>query len=117
VLVVEDHPDVAQSLGMLLELLGYQVAIAQSAEAALEICAERCPRVALVDIGLPDMDGLELARRLRQRYPDRARLSLVALTGYGHDEAKVRALEAGFDQHLAKPVDRRTLETVLDQAL
>jgi CheY-like chemotaxis protein len=69
--------------------------------------------LALLDIQRPDMDGLDLAHRLRERVPDTNRLLLVAVTGYGHDEARERSFAAGFDQHLAKPVDLRTLQGLL----
>jgi CheY-like chemotaxis protein len=114
VLVVDDNPDVARALALLLEVLDYRVETAATGAQALELAARFEPRVALVDIGLPDMDGLALARRLRAQYPDRGRLYLVAVTGYGHDEARQRSLESGFDEHLAKPVDRRTLEALLE---
>jgi PAS domain S-box-containing protein len=113
VLVVDDTPDVASAMAMLLELLGYRVEIALSGAEALDKVAEWHPRVALVDIGLPDMDGLELARRLRERFPSTEDLLLVAVTGFGHDEARARSLAAGFDQHLAKPVDLDTLQGLL----
>jgi CheY-like chemotaxis protein len=113
VLVVDDNPDVAWALALLLEVLGHRVQTAGSGAEALALIERACPRVALLDIGLPDMDGLELARRLRERCPDRERLFLVAVSGYGHDEARARSLAAGFDRHLAKPVDRRTLEALL----
>jgi PAS domain S-box-containing protein len=113
VLVVDDHADVAGALAMLLEVLGHQVETAASGAEALEIVERECPRVALLDIALPDMDGLELARRIRERCPNRDQPLLVAVTGYGHDEARARSLAAGFDQHLAKPVDRRTLQALL----
>jgi PAS domain S-box-containing protein len=113
VLVVDDNPDVAGALSMLLEVLGHQVQTAGSGAEALALVERECPRVALLDIGLPDMDGLELARRLRARCPDRERLLLVAVSGYGHDEARARSLATGFDEHLPKPVDRRTLQALL----
>ena len=115
VLVVEDNADVAAALSMLLAVLGYQVQTAADAAQALELTAESCPRVALLDIGLPEMDGLELARRLRARYPDKDRLLLVALTGYGHAEARERSFAAGFDEHLAKPVDLATLKALFER--
>ena len=113
VLVVDDNADVAEALAMLLEVLGNQVRTAASGAEALELAERECPRVALLDIGLPDMDGLELAQRLRERYPDRDRLLLVAVSGYGHAEARARSLAAGFDRHLSKPVDRQTLQALL----
>jgi CheY-like chemotaxis protein len=115
VLVVDDNADVADALALLLEVLGYRVETAATGGQALEVAARFAPRVALVDIGLPDMDGLALARRLRIQFPDRDRLLLVAVTGYGHEEARQRSLEAGFDDHLPKPVDRRTLQALLNR--
>lgn len=114
VLVVDDNEDVVQAMALLLEVLGYAVETASSGEQALDLVERLPPRVALVDIGLPDMDGLTLARRLRARYPGRDQLLLVAVTGYGHDEARQRSLAAGFDEHLAKPVSRRTLQALLE---
>jgi CheY-like chemotaxis protein len=114
VLVVDDNADVADALSMLLAVLGCRVESASCGAEALAMTTETCPRVALVDIGLPDMDGLELARRLRARYPTKDRLLLVAVTGYGHDEARERSHAAGFDQHLAKPVELQTLQNLLE---
>ena len=114
--MVDDNPDVARSLTLLLQVLGYQVRTAYSGEQALALSARHRPRLALIDIGLPDMDGLELAGRLRRRHGD-APLMLVAVTGYGHDEARARSLGAGFDDHLAKPIDRRDLEDVLGRVV
>ncbi len=113
ILVVDDNADVAEALAMLLELLGYTVETAASGLEALEIVERQCPRVALLDIGMPGMDGLELARRLRERVPEPERLWLVAVTGLGHEEARVRSLAAGFDEHLVKPLDRQTLLALL----
>jgi CheY-like chemotaxis protein len=114
VLVVDDNADVAGALAMLLEILGNRVEIAHSGAEALTLLEHFHPRLALLDIGLPDIDGLELARRLRERVPDPNRLLLVAVTGYGHEEARDRSFAAGFDQHLAKPVDLRTLQGLLE---
>lgn len=113
ILVVDDNADVAGALAMLLVVLGYQVQTAASGAEALAVAQWQRPRVALVDIGLPDMDGLELAGRLRELVPERDRLTLVAVTGYGHDEARQRSFAAGFDEHLAKPVNRETLQALL----
>jgi PAS domain S-box-containing protein len=111
VLVVEDNADVAEAMIMLLRTLGHRAEAASSGPQALELAPRLHPHLALVDIGLPGMDGLEVARRLRKA--PNAGLRLVALTGFGHQRARDRSLAAGFDEHLAKPVDRVTLEAVL----
>jgi PAS domain S-box-containing protein len=104
VLVVEDDPVVAESMVVFLELEGYRVRSAAAAEAALELIDEFQPQVALIDIGLPGQDGYALAARIRQR-ADCANLILLAVSGYGHAEAVQRSQQAGFDQHLVKPVE------------
>jgi signal transduction histidine kinase/ActR/RegA family two-component response regulator len=104
VLVVEDNPDTAESLTMLLELLGHRVRTAYDGVAALDAALANVPDVMLVDIGLPGMDGYEVARRVR-RDPDLKQVVLVALTGYGREEDKQEAMAAGFDYHLVKPVN------------
>jgi signal transduction histidine kinase/ActR/RegA family two-component response regulator len=110
VLVVEDDADALEALRGVLEAAGHRVATADNGPAAVEVAAFMRPEVAFVDIGLPEMDGLEVARRVR-RQPYGKRLHLVALTGYGQAEDRRRAREAGFDAHLVKPV---APETVLD---
>jgi PAS domain S-box-containing protein len=117
ILVVDDNDDVAAAMAMLLQALGHQVQTAPSGERALSLAAQWRPRVALIDIGLPDMDGMELGGHLRALQPDREELLLVAVTGYGHEEARRRSLAAGFDQHLAKPVDQSTLLGLLADVL
>lgn len=104
VLVVEDNPDIAESLTMLLELLGHRVRAAYDGVAALDAARADVPDVMLVDIGLPGMDGYEIARRVR-RDPNLKQVVLVALTGYGREEDKQEAMAAGFDYHLVKPVN------------
>jgi two-component system CheB/CheR fusion protein len=104
VLVVEDNADTAESLTMLLELLGHRVRAAYDGVAALDAARANVPDVMLVDIGLPGMDGYEVARRVR-RDPDLKQVVLVALTGYGREEDKQEAMAAGFDYHLVKPVN------------
>ena len=113
VLLVEDNADVAEAMSILLNALGWPTRIAGSGAEALALTGDWCPRLALLDVGLPDMDGTELARRLRARYPDTAAMRLVAVTGFGHAEARERALAGGFDQHLTKPVDCATLQRLL----
>jgi len=109
VLVIEDNEDTAEALRMLLEALGHEVAVARDGRAALDALRASVPDVALVDIGLPGMDGYDLARRMRA-LPDAAKMTLVALTGYGRAEDKEQARAAGFDDHLTKPVDLDALQ-------
>jgi signal transduction histidine kinase/ActR/RegA family two-component response regulator len=115
VLIVEDNADAAESMHLLLELLGHDVRVAADGFAALEILAERTFDVILVDIGLPAMDGYALATRIRA-LPGAQAMQLVALTGYGQDEDRMRALKAGFDQHLVKPIDIDRLRALLVEA-
>ncbi len=114
VVIVEDHPDARESLTLLLELAGHQVQGFEDAATALARMADLEVDVALIDVGLPGMDGYDLARAIRG-VPARRDLYLVALTGYGQTEDRQRALDAGFDVHLTKPVDPDTLERVLAQ--
>jgi CheY-like chemotaxis protein len=104
VLMVEDNPDAAESLFMILEILGHHVRMVHDGMAALEAARANVPDIALVDIGLPGMDGYDLARAVR-RDPALKGVVLVALTGYGQPEDRDRAMAAGFDYHLVKPVD------------
>ena len=112
VLIVEDNVDAAESLSMLLELLGHEVRIEANGAAALEAIRTTDFQAVLIDIGLPDMDGYEVARQIRMLPGSRIKL-LVALTGYGQEEDKRLALSAGFDQHLIKPVDVERLQNLL----
>jgi signal transduction histidine kinase/ActR/RegA family two-component response regulator len=115
ILIVEDNADAAESMQMLLELLGHQVRVASDGFIALDILAENRFDVILVDIGLPAMDGYTLAGHIRA-LPNAKDLRLVALTGYGLDEDRQRALAAGFDHHLVKPVDIDRLQALIAQA-
>ena len=112
VLVVDDNVDAAQMLGTLLEMNGYEVAIAYDGRSALASAVQAPPDVALLDIGLPDLDGHELARRLRA-IPETTQAVLVALTGYGQEEDRRNAYKAGFDHHMAKPADLAKLLELL----
>jgi PAS domain S-box-containing protein len=112
VLVVDDNIDSADSITSLLEASGHDVKVAYSAEKALEMAAEYQPEIMLLDIGLPEMDGYEVAKRLRQN-PQLKDLRLIALTGYGQDSDRKRSRESGFDAHVVKPVDWRTLSELL----
>ena len=91
---------------------GHDVRTAFDGQAALETAREFRPEVVLLDIGLPQMDGYEVARRLRAESDTRSPV-LVAVTGYGQDEDRIHALQRGFDHHLVKPVELRSLEAIL----
>ena len=108
ILVVEDNADVAETTTMLLTLSGHEVLCAKDGLQALQFAADFGPEVVLLDIGLPLMDGYEVARRLRQM-PETRDALLIALTGYGQQGDRQRGKEAGFDGHLLKPVDPRAL--------
>ncbi|HEX7378463.1 MAG TPA: response regulator [Pirellulales bacterium] len=112
VLVVDDQPDAAKTLAALLAHLGHEVRIAHDGSAALETAADFRPQVVLLDIGLPGMDGHEVARQLRRR-PELAGALLIALTGWGQDDDRRRSHAAGFDAHLVKPVDFAALQALL----
>jgi PAS domain S-box-containing protein len=112
VLVVDDNRDAADSLGMLLEFLGADVRVVHDGPGALEAIATFQPAVVLLDLGMPGMSGLEVARRMRED-PRLADTKLVALTGWGQREDRRRTHEAGFDYHLVKPADVGTLRSIL----
>jgi signal transduction histidine kinase len=115
VLVVDDNVDAAQSLAMLLRILGQDVRTAHNGRSALEAARASMPEIAILDIGLPGMDGHELARRLRDE-PGGAAVVIIALTGWGQDVDRRRSAEAGFDHHLTKPADPEALRKLLSQA-
>jgi PAS domain S-box-containing protein len=115
VLLVEDHVDVATSLTMVLEALGHRVAVAHDGPGGLAAARAHHPDVMLVDIGLPEMDGYEVARRVRGD-PALAGVVLIALTGYGLDQDRQRTRAAGFHHHLVKPVDPEALQDLLLRA-
>jgi len=111
-LLVEDNPDIGETLRDLLQLLGHRVELAGDGLRGVQIALATLPDAALVDIGLPGIDGYEVARRLRATDEGKD-LVLVALTGYGRPEDRDRALETGFDAHLVKPVDPDELNRLL----
>jgi CheY-like chemotaxis protein len=111
ILLIEDNADARDALRVLLELDGYAVEAVEEGNAALDRARAVDPDVALVDIGLPGMDGFEVARRLRAL--DKRRPVLIALTGYGQPEDRRKATEAGFDGLLVKPVDPTVLTDLL----
>jgi len=114
ILIVDDSQVQAKSLGMLLELMGHKVLLAHDGPSALKLAAEVIPDVALIDVGLPGMDGYEVARRIRE-HPELREMILIAQTGWGRDEDRRNSIEAGFNHHLAKPIDHDLLEKLLAQ--
>jgi PAS domain S-box-containing protein len=112
VLVVDDNKDSADSLAMLLRMLGHVVQTANDGPTGLSAAAEHKPEVVLLDIGLPGMDGYEVALQLR-RMEDLKGITVVAMTGYGQEEDRRRTLEAGFDHHVTKPADPDLLQRLI----
>ena len=112
ILVVDDSEDTAESLGMILELSGHEVRLAYDGEQALALAGEYRPEVVLLDIGLPKVDGYEVARRLRLD-PRTEGMLLVAVTGYAKEEDRHRGQAAGFHHHLVKPIDPGALQALL----
>jgi CheY-like chemotaxis protein len=112
VLVVEDNSDLRDTLVTVLELMGHTISTADCGRRAVEIVGREKLDLALIDIGLPDIDGYEVARLIRGD-PATKNLRLVALSGYATSEHRERAMEAGFDIHLAKPVDPKDILTLL----
>jgi CheY-like chemotaxis protein len=112
VLIVEDNDDAREMLRELLRLLGHEVYETGDGASGVARALELQPDLTLVDVGLPEMDGYEVARRIRSD-PAGARLYLAALTGYGRPEDRERARAAGYDVHLVKPIDQGKLERLL----
>jgi CheY-like chemotaxis protein len=112
ILIVDDNRDGARSLGRLLKLLGAEAQVVHDGPAALQIIPSYAPTVVLLDIGMPGMDGYEVARRIRQQ-PAGRDLMLIALTGWGQEDDRRRTSQAGFDHHLLKPADIAALESLL----
>jgi two-component system CheB/CheR fusion protein len=112
VLIVDDNADAADSLAMYLRLLGQEVRVANDGKMALEIAGSFRPSIVLLDIGLPGMDGYEVAQHLR-RLPDANAMLLVALSGYGQANDRLRSQQVGIDHHLVKPVEPSVLNELL----
>jgi len=110
ILVVDNDLDSADSLALLLEHWNHRVCVAYDGAQAIEVFRRQLPSVVLLDIGLPDIDGYEVARALKQ---EEHKALLVALTGYGNDGHRRASAEAGFDRHFVKPVAIRDLEALL----
>lgn len=112
ILVVEDNNDVSEMLQVMLQLWNYNTSLATDGESAIAKAAEESPQIVLLDIGLPKMDGYQVAQKLRERFSP-SQMKLISLTGYAQHEDEERAKEAGFDQHLAKPVNLGQLKEIL----
>lgn len=112
ILVVDDNHDQAQSLAMLLRLMGHEVEVAHDGHAAIELAERMVPEMALLDIGLPGINGYAVARRIREQ-PRLRGMTLVAQTGLGQTDDRLRSQEAGFDHHLVKPLDLDNLQRIL----
>jgi CheY-like chemotaxis protein len=112
ILLVEDNPDIRETLKDLLELHGHRVEEASDGRSAVNMVLSQRPQVALVDIGLPELDGYQVAELVRASAGG-SDTRLIALTGYGHPEDRKRALDAGFDAHLVKPVSSDDLSQIL----
>lgn len=116
ILIVDDNVDAAETLGMLLELSGHEIRTAHTGPDAVTAVREYAPEVVFLDIGLPGMDGYEVARTVRadeSREPARGRIVLVALTGWGTAADQLKSRDAGFDVHLTKPIQLSVIEGVL----
>jgi len=112
VLVVDDNLDAARSLGRLLRILGVEVEVSHDGASALALMQTFRPAVVLLDLGMPKMDGYEVARRIRND-PAFADVLLIAVTGWGQQQDRERTAQAGFDHHLVKPADIDTIESLL----
>lgn len=112
VLVIDDMIDAADSLALLLRSYGCEVRVANSGAEGLRLCREFRPALVFLDIGMPEMDGFETAKRMRA-LPEGREATIVALTGWGEERTRRRVMDAGFDQHMTKPADLGALETLL----
>jgi len=115
ILVVEDNTDAAESMRMLLDSIGHHVTVVNDGNAAVAAARAFRPDVVLLDIGLPGMDGFEIASALRA-LPETSRAHLIAVSGYGQEKDRALSAQAGFDLHLVKPVDPGRLAEAIDAA-
>jgi CheY-like chemotaxis protein len=116
VLVADDNRDAADTLALLLDMDGYETVVAYGGPQALDSIRQKRPDAAILDIGMPDLDGYEVARRIREEESGRS-LFLLAITGWGHPDDVARAKAAGFNEHLTKPVDADNVVRLLAQYL
>jgi DNA-binding response OmpR family regulator len=114
VLIVEDYPDAADSLRLILDLYGFEAQVARDGLAALQAARSFRPDVVLLDLGLPGMDGWEVARRLPAVATEKMPF-LIAVTGFGREDDRRRSAQAGIDLHLVKPVDAEVLVGILKE--
>ncbi len=112
ILVADDDQDSAESLGMLLQLMGHEVRTAQNGLTAIDLAGDFRPHLIVLDIGMPGLDGYEVCRRIRQHEWGQV-MVIAALTGWARDEDKDRSQEAGFNHYLVKPVDPKALEALI----
>jgi CheY-like chemotaxis protein len=112
ILIADDNEDAANSLAELLRLRGHHVRTARDGEEAVQLVREFAPDIVILDLGMPNVDGFEAARRIRASEQGR-RATMVALSGWGQEADRVRTQAAGFDHHLTKPADVATLEEIL----
>jgi len=115
VLLVDDNADSSEPLSLLLQTRGHETRISTDGEEAIALADDFRPDCVVLDLGLPRMDGYEVARRLRER-PYGAEIVLVALTGWAGKDVRTKAAEAGFDYHLVKPVNWEELERIVESA-
>src|SRR6185436_19811960 len=114
VLLIEDNPDSRETLQTILRLDGFQVESAEDGQQGLDAIFAQRPDVAVIDIGLPKLDGYQVARRVREQF-SKSEIRLVALTGYGQEKDHDAVIQAGFDEHLVKPVDVEVLKRVMSR--
>ena len=112
VVVIDDNADIRESLQILLAMWGHEVAMAAEGRAGVDLVVRDRPDVALIDVGLPGMDGYDVAREIRQSLPNGA-TKLIAVTGYGQPPDRELARQAGFDMHLLKPISPEVLQRLL----
>jgi two-component system CheB/CheR fusion protein len=114
ILIVEDNKDVAQSLNILLSIMGHHTVVAHTGPEALEAAERLPPDIIFLDIGLPGMDGYEVARQLRAK-PQTSHTNLIAVTGWGSEADRLRAKEAGFNRHITKPMEPEEVERLVEE--
>ena len=112
VVIVEDNPDIRETLRMLLDLWGHEVAMASDGRSGVDRVLQERPDIALIDVGLPGMSGYDVARAIRETLPDGG-IRLIAVTGYGQPSDQELAMQAGFDTHLLKPISPTVLQRLL----